>query len=359
MARRFRRRGQTDVPFHFIFALVGGVLFLAFFFILIRSVLTGSEDRDVRETSYAVETIITTSLTNPDAFTIAEVKNDEYRFGCEVLPNGKVSESYVQVGKGKDFDEKGLVYVPVFSPRVVKGDQLFTSTRTWEAPFPVANLAVLSNNRTRYVIVYSGNNQKAHDYVEKENLAGFGFDFVASGNLANYKDAGFDQYRFVYFNVKGADPSSIPSEFKKTGSSNSALVISFGEKGDASGTVTFYDDLAVLKPTSFSYYGTAMLDAALFSQDSAVFSCNMAKVFGRLQTASLILKGRLTSYPRPSQPPTQCDLIYQSASDYFDLYTVANFDFKKFAALTSSGGTIESLEESNRRLLSLQCPQLY
>ena len=113
------RRAQLQIGFHWVFALVGGLMFFFFFFILIRSIIGQSEEQDLRELSFAVETIIKTGLANPDTFSVAELSEAEYHFVCTEDSIG-ISNSYVRINEA-EFEQMALRYVPLFTPRTVRG----------------------------------------------------------------------------------------------------------------------------------------------------------------------------------------------------------------------------------------------
>jgi hypothetical protein len=352
--RRFHRHGQHEIPLHWIFALVGGVLFLLFFFILIRSVTTQHEEKSGRDLAFAVETIVTTAASTPDTFTVTDLQDAKYSFACERGAASFLSyvfvESAVKPAKAQ-LDTENLRYVPVFSPSSVSGDQLFTSTRAWEAPFPIGSLVLLSNNRTRYVLV--GDIRLTKSFVDEENLGGFDILRLGSSAFSNVKDEGFDQYRFVFFNLPFKLP---PQEF--LGKRNGALVIHTVDDGE-SGTLDFYDNLksGTKAPTSIPFAGRAMLDAAIFSQEYGSFDCNMAKALERLNTTIIILRLRLDTLGKDLGLQTKCGAIFDEAKAALTEYG-KNPDWA-FAAAAAGSGPIIQLSGINQRAFAADCPSIY
>lgn|GEM_PF-1976485 len=354
------RRAQLQISFHFIFALIGGLLFLLFFFILIRSVVHTSEEGDTRGLSFKVESIIRTAAATPDTFTVTSLPTRDYRFVCEKDAEGVFS--YVQVGQADVADQHALDHVPVFAPRSVEGDELFTLTRTWEAPFPIGSLMVVDNNRTRYVIVDSAGalvQEEPQSFIKEQNLAGFNMQPFSSAMLASYPDTGFDRYRFILFN---GNPSAIPVALRDK---STALVVQRHDKG---GTLTFYDELGTGIPSataSIVYYGDAMLLAAIFSHDTPSFLCNRGKAYERLDGALLILQRRLTDIKnqKPNPLPAEwndCLKLYNSAAGLLQAFKGDPTGSFATAAASTPGGPLPALEQVNRRLLNKQdCPLIY
>ena len=361
MARHFSRpalskAGQIEIPFHWIFALVGGFLFLLFFFVLIRSVVTSNQQRDTADLTLSVQTILLNALTKPGEFTVSDLQSASYRFVCERDAAGMLS--YVRIGQGS-YDPSQLRYVPFFSPSVVEGDQLFTRTAVWKAPFPVSPVLLVSNNRTRYVFVGSaGSLPSIRSFIQGEGLDGFNTFVASSSAMGAVKDEGLDQYRFVFFGGF-ADPGQA---FKNA----TALNVQLSADG-TSGTLTFYDDLscagscgvAPRAQLTVPFVGTAMLDAAIFSQDSSAFRCGFAKMEERLNTSVTTLLGRLDDLSSPStNVPQQCKALYGQARQ-----PLQDYETDPLGAFSSVGGNpsaAQQIQTIQRRLAAEGvCPGVY
>ncbi len=344
------RRGQLQISFHFLFALIGGLLFLLFFFILIQSVLTQDEARERRGLAFRVEAILRTAAATPDTFTRTSLPEEEYRLVCEQDALGTFS--YVRVGQGSVTDQHALDHIPLFAPPVVEGEELFTLTRSWEAPFPVGSLLYADNNRTRYVIVDTPAavaRGEPEAFIRRQNLAGFNIRPWSADRLADYPDEGFRRYRFL---LLAGDPARIPASLPA-----SALVVTPRGEG---GLLAFHDRPGEA-PTArnVAYYGEAMLLAALFSHDWQGYACNAAKAEGRLAHASLILQRRLDLL-EPSPLPDDwdaCEQAYAQARSLLAAYAAEPGTAYRDAL--DGRGPIAALEDLNRQLLGLQCPLLY
>lgn len=357
---RRSRRGQVEIPFHLIFAAVGGILFLLFFFILIKSILHAGEKQQGRDLVSGVETVILTASASPNTFTVTNVQEATYEFRCE---RDQLSfDSYLRVDTFSESSDKEVFrHVALFSPRVVKGDQLFTSTQTWNAPFPVARFLLLSNNRTRYIFV-AGSQQGLKglkSFVEEKNLESFGIDHVMKGALSTYREQDFDQYRFVFFDATPteSDLVSLKEKFEKVG----VLVVQRSGIDDQAGSLTFYDwtgcAAKACSPTATTkqYYGDAMLLAAIFSEDATIFSCNMAKAYERLNTTLAILDGRIGRLLSQDgiAMNDECVPYLQNGRELLQNYGAHPDAF--FANPTM----LKELKTVNTQLVTRVCPQVY
>jgi len=343
------RRGQLQIPFHFIFALVGGFLFLLFFFILIKSVLHSEESTTSYENAFHLETSLYSALSTPDTFSVITVPNNKYTIACVRDDNG--IESYIRIGSSDSYDPNALRYVPLFAPRSVEGDQLFTATLTWRAPFPVTSLLVASNNRTRYVFV--GDTENAEEFIESMNLGGFGHDII--DDLPGYEDEGFDQYRFIF--LEGFEPGMVSQSFRETfGKKATLLAVETSLYGDySSGTMIFYNDpLKLDQKLTAPYYGEAMLAAGIFSGNSKIFSCNMVKVFERLNMTVQILQERIDELPESQE----CTPSYSLAKAYLDGYRTP---YGLFASVADdpTNNNILALQNVNEDVRAFGCPAVY
>lgn len=370
-ARGRRRKGQLTIPFHLIFTIVGGALFLLFFFILIRSVVKAGTDTNVRDLTFSTETIISTSMTNPESFTIANLQPATFLFIC----SDQGRESYVRpTGEGIDMESQTLItdslqHVPLFSPRVVRGDELFTSTRTWKVPFPVGSLVMLSNNRTHYIFIDTVSND-VYQYLEEENLDAYSIEFVSTSNINSIEPRGYDQYRVIFFDIQG---SSFPgwllqAQQRLDGEEVTFLRVEIDEPYDQ-GKLFFYDKehytaQEVTDPANYhelTFFGSAMLDAAVFSENYALFSCNMEKAVRRFGTTLEILKLRaadLADDPITTDFPDECsDIFNDYGVPYLDQYSDAT-DLGGFSNAIQSGA-VDNLETTYNQLLMEDCPLLY
>ncbi len=350
------RKGQLGIQFHWVFTLIGGILFLLFFFVLIRSVLHSDQARTTRELSFDVGTIIAKAPLSPDTFSVADVPDATYRFACEQDAQGGVTYSYVRIDN-QSYEDTGLRDIAVFSPATVRGDQLFTATATWQAPFPIASMVLLSNNRTRYVLV--GLPQVTKRFVDQGNLGGFNILYVGPGGVSSVTDEGFDRYRFIYFGGYTAPPSAFLT------ARNSALVVHQDPDGET-GTLDFHDSLApgAPSPPGVPYAGEAMLAAAAFTDSYAAFRCNMAKAEGSLATAKKILLDRLKAilalYDAGNSahvPDGRCQADYLRGKALIEAYPSPGEESAYNAYVQQ--GNLRELEDIDSRLVTRGCPRLY
>lgn len=286
-------RAQMQVQFQWLFAVIGGILFLLFFFTIINTLINSADEVQQRNINFAADVVFRASLANPETFTLTELPEPvTIQFACELAPAAPPAlrtfdASHARVNS-ESYTPSALRYIPFFSPRQIAGDQIFTLTRTWDAPFPVTRLLMVSNNRTRYVLLTPvGWLQRAKEFVRAENLGKFSFETrsISSAGAVELASRGVDQYRFILVNADfGAFYANLDNRFKRP--ENTALVVTTAQDDFGSGTLQFHDDLSTGAPTgsAVNYYGKAMLDAALFAGSRELFTCNMQKAYERLYT---------------------------------------------------------------------------
>ncbi len=351
--RRFRRRrgreGQFEIQFHWIFALIGGILFLLFFLILLRSIITDDEERSARQIGFDVESVIAAAATSPETFHLTRVPTATYTFGCEEEA-GRIRAAYIRINE-QSYDQDSLRYVPLFSPRTLRGDQLFLLTTTLEAPFPVTNLVVASNNRTRYV--YIGDPGSVNRFLQAHHLDAYGHDVVTS--ITNYPDEGYDQYRLIYFDSSPVFGSGFPGFLSQKAT---ALTLAF-DHDRKGGTATFYDDLVTPTGKAHRFIGEGMAVAAIFAGTSSSFTCNLAKAEERLATTITILQRRINAlYPLVL---SDCQTLLSEGTGSLVSYrsSLATGFTNVTAGPLISGGVAATLVKTNDALIAEGCPALY
>lgn len=355
-------KGQLSIPFPLIFALVGGFFFLLFFFVMIRAVIHSNTVKSTRQLSFTVETAVMTALANHNTFSKLSLQKGKYVFTCD---KGPPFESYVRINDGSFENPQLFRYVPLFSPPVINGDELFISTRSWKAPFPITSLLLIANNRTRFVFV--GNKPLIKNFIDRENLNNYGIDVVKTSDLGSYVDKSFDRYIFVTFNAKPG--SSWPSD--ETFNGSSVLEVKSSDSFH-SGNFTFKElncfadpstpcSLQPPSPTSstINFQGGAMLDGAIFSGDEKLFECNFDKLQERALTASDILHLRLhnlTVYATNNNL-SECLTLYPTAETLLSEY---KSDAKDGSLSNFFGGEgVKKILTTDRELLAQDCPTLY
>ncbi|RME30833.1 hypothetical protein D6789_04470 [Candidatus Woesearchaeota archaeon] len=288
-------RAQLQIQFQWFFAIIGGFLFLLFFFMLIRTLVHSADVAQQRNLNFAADVILRTSLANPNTFTRTDLPAPvTFTFACELAPPPTPTTpptprgfdaTHVRVNS-ESYTPYALRHIPFFSPQRVQGDQLFTLTRTWKAPFPITRLLMVSNNHTHYVVlVPTGWLARVKNFVKEENLKKFSFETRVASATGSLAARGADQYRYILFNTDfNAFYTNLDSQFKQP--ENSALVVTSDRDDFSTGTLRFYDDLStgLISGPAINYYGAAMLDAAIFAGTRELYECNMQKAYERLYT---------------------------------------------------------------------------
>ncbi len=340
-------RGQFAIQFNWVFAILAGFLFLLFFFAVIKSVLQTSGERAARDTSFRVETILVESSGTSGRFATFTVPRAAYHFACEA-EDGVVRESYVRVNE-EAYNPVGLRDTPVFTPLAIRGGELFVETKEWNAPFPVTNLVLVANNQTRFVFITGSERRKEllARLLEEEGLSPFGHDLLLLKDLDEYEDEGFGQYVFVYW---GASYQRPPSAFWEKGR---AVLVQ-----EEPPILEFYDRLSSPEPTSYWYGGLAMVEAALFAGNSALFACNMLKAEERFRAVKALLAERLALLLE-EESLARCYDSYREGAYILESLPGPASENEAFGAAMKRGGLADRLARLNKELLVKNCPLIY
>lgn len=368
------RRGQLQIPFQWIFALVGGALFLFFFFMVIRSVLQTSEETQEMKLEFALDASLKTAATNPETFTVIQLPG-EHRMTFDCGFDGSLRDftsASVRVDD-QSYDPMGLRHVPLFSAPRITDDQLLVLTRSWHAPFIVTRLMMVAGNRTGYYLISRLSQLDAtKELVRSENIGGFDLRVITVDSLDSIEPSGNENYRFVLFDINYNDfLARLDARFRQPENGAVQIITDDFEQG----RLIFYDNLQGTAPSgpAIHFVGGAMLDAAIFSNGILNYQCNMRKAYDRLVTAIIVHRertARLVQAVDAGHIDPQCRQYYIEALQHLARYLtdsrgvgVALQSINRppvfFDMAVQGDGPIPELEELNGRLLKNDCPLIY
>lgn len=287
--------------FKYIFALVAGAVILLFFVKLAMNMVGTSDRLSSAETGFLFDDMLTASSVNSDSSTQIPSRPWptplEFSFG-KGLSCGKLSFSSYQQSTQKI----------IFSPSTLKGVQVGAWTQSWFYPFKVANFFFLTNQDSKYFLVYSPSDAAVADFVRGIDSAAAPTDtsehFPKSFALESIpKDQVFARLgsaskfgfvKLVFFNT--APPPNIPPSVSYV---RIDYVDCEPEKNDddCRGSVAFFN------PSRNSFFmGKPMLYGAILSDDFDSYSCQLSRVYDALAMTSSIYsaKADLLALKRPS-----------------------------------------------------------
>jgi len=340
------KKAQLNISFHFIFVLIGGLLFLIFFFLVIKAMVGSSEASDTRALTQGINSIIYNALPNTNSFDIARIPPDTSLYYTCDMYQGVVDSSFIGVNSQLPEDlvsDTAFKNIPLFMPSNVQGSRLFTWTIPWEAPFKITNLVLVTNNRTKYYFVRNDYSTKIDSFLK--DLPAINYESISLGDVSLINDQ-FQNYRFVIFS-NSLSPSSfnLPDSVKKK--STFVKVMPDNTNGFDSFKLEFFNSLGQSEGSQETYYGETLAYAAIFADNKTKFECDYFKAKQRMNLSLRIIKTRLakitTNLPVDKK---KCNEIYVLAE-------------KKLLNLNLALTSQETLESYNRQLMARNCPLIY
>lgn len=319
------KKGQIELPFHLVFALIAGSVILLIFIIFAFKGYNVSKAEASIDISNTLNLLLTSTEVSPKTFLpIEDLPKSKLEFTCE---------DFSIEGQAKSYQNK-----IVFAPSQLETTKLFIWSFDWNAPFYVTNMIAITSPSVIYVFV--GNN---NDPLMNSIRSAFPKNITARfvNNLNNFPYTGHEYTRFIFVNSNPTMPPSFAN--KKV----SALKVAQTDTLEH-GYITFYkNDITRPIATPSEYFGQALLYGAIFTDNAETYGCNIQKAINRLQNIAKIYDkkqdilrgnipgGRICTYNAPIK-----QLIVTSS--------------EKFPKTT-----IDEIKKVNKVLQQQSCPVIY
>jgi hypothetical protein len=148
-----------EMQFNWLFVLIAGAIFLAFFFSLIRGHSSDSAKEDASSAQQELDSLLRSSQSSAELQKIIAF-GKQLRFSCYDSGNSAtsgVSSSFVSEYYVGDSDSAVQYnYKVIFSPRVLDGKELIVKSSAFRMPFNIMPFVFLMNKDIEFVFV--GNN---------------------------------------------------------------------------------------------------------------------------------------------------------------------------------------------------------
>jgi hypothetical protein len=272
------KRADVSVQFNWIFILIIGVIIITFFLSIVSKQKAQADTKISVNVVNAFKTILQSSLVKERATQMISLPNYDMEFYCDLdtctdqgCNSGyRIKDSSVDMGSGQ---------MSIFSPDVLKGRKMITYSFEWNMPFHIKNFLFVSADQIRYVVV--NDTDPAMFFLFRRIYPdNFTTDFVKLGDLNKIKNENFYKVRYIFFNK---DPnglnllSSIPGNVNVT----AVNVKLSGKKGF--GSVDYYytkgNPISLVQYGTVNYFDNATMLAAIYSENPALYNCNMVKAF--------------------------------------------------------------------------------
>ncbi|NJL43809.1 MAG: hypothetical protein HC945_00575 [Nitrosarchaeum sp.] len=330
------------MQFTWIFALVAGITFLAFFIYLAGGMLDQNEDaRDV-----AIIANLESKLKEMRSSKATSTQIKGFGKDITIICEQAQQRSELRIGSlSKDTRTLAL-----YAPHNIKGQQLTLHTRPIQTPFLADTALYITDEQHRYHFLSepTGIAQELH-----ENLHNLTSTYGITAPQGNFPTRQIlistPRQRFLPTDI------TIPP---RTG--NGAVIITPQDQTDPEGisTVTYYEGTGTgfIPGPTLPVLGRAGMLAAIFSEDAETLACAQSKSLSRIATVAAIHLKQATAM--------QNDLQAQSnrcAGAYFDI--LSSLRAIENAAKTSDLQTLSTQAQTLKRAhndLQLQdCPHVY
>lgn len=313
-------KGQIELPFHLVFALVAGSIILLIFVVFAFKGFTISKAEHAIDVANTLHLLLTsTEISSKTFLPIEDLPKVKLEFTCE---------DFSVDGQAKSYRNK-----IVFAPSSLKTTRLFFWSFDWNVPFYVTNMIAITSPSVLYVFV-GGPGDELMKFLQGTIPRNITTLFTPT--VQNFQPTGHEQTRFIFVN----NDQTIPASF--AGRKVNGLRI----KGTVDNPdVTFLSERGQpIQP--FPLLGPALLLGAIFSDNIETYSCNVDKAFTRLQYLARIYDAKQT-YLAQHVTGRSCSYTAPLSS---------LFSSTKQNALKS---TVDTIKQTNKMLQQQSCPLIY
>jgi len=287
---------------------------------------------------------------NPTSIKDIGYFNTELNFDCVDEPQ---HEFFIKGSSSRFLLDSQLI----FSPEMIGGANIIAWTLDYNAPYPVASMLLLSDDKTRYIFDGALDADiNIYDVMPPQ----FSKLRWSKTRFDEITDDGFRKYVFI---TRGSLPALSPSVRAK-GQASILLLPSSSTYGE----IEFYESTTSLQTPALEgeagFVTREMLFAAIVSGDYYLYMCGVDKLIDRMRFSDEINKVRMDKLEQKYLPQAViCSVFYGNAID-------AIID-KQEALTTSILGRgfhdrisefvryKEDLEQINSELQSSSCPLMY
>jgi len=328
------KRGVISLQFNWIFVLVAGTIILV--------LITGIMIKQSNLSKVSLNILILNNLDN----IFSSLESNEGLVYEVKIPESKLEfacNSYSIEGISKQLD--GVV---IFSPSILEGKIIISTTIDWKIPFKATNFVYLSNPDRRYIFV-SGDEFARSIYdlipneIEKDIYSNQ--NQIVGKNDVNVRIIFFEDY---------IENINIPFAFNSGRESITALKVS-GDKDK--GSIDFFDvqdNIFVLKGTSYYARNEGLL-GAVFSDDVSKYECVMVNAFKKLELVSQVYESKAKNL-MITFVDHECEQYYDSAAISVIKESSRVFSFSMIDSIDINA---KNLELQNNQLKNLSCPLIY
>ena len=320
------KKAQLEVSFNWIFVILAGGAILFFFMNVVNTQTDQGRETLSRTITVRMDSIFSALESSPNSVQVNDRLNFDMQFSC--LEDG---HSYtVNNGNARNYLESQIL----FSPHEIGSSRLITWTLKHQAPYPISNLLLVTDERTAYVFI--GDDAKPlYDAMPEEFIK---FHYTT---IDEFEDQGHRKYVVVRQAVIGDSLELPPALNRKTS------IVRF--TGINSGNIEFQGQGD--NNNNIKFYGREILFAAIITGDKDLFNCGLEKLKEKSKIMHEIMHKKSIKIRERDELSQSCGALYQ---DHFlnpmnDTLKTNPFD----------AGAISQIRDHNTRLTRGSCPTIY
>ncbi|MDP3917033.1 MAG: hypothetical protein Q8Q42_01980 [Nanoarchaeota archaeon] len=305
-SRIYRKKGDTSILFNWIFAIIAGAVILMFFVKFSFVSISGNKMLEGNRILVFLDDKL-------DAFGVGEGSdtinlNDDFKIGfsCGVISSGETANN--------NFYERSTDKV-LFSPQILKGDEIKVWTKKWEFPYGIATFFYLGNPKNRILFVAESYNVDEVLSIADNIPPIFKVQVTDKQKfdpglfLSQVK--GYDKFTVVYFGT----PSFTVNQLKSLYGVNVEVIIIDLENN----TAKIYDSFGNVYDEF--YIGDEMMYGLIFSGSG--YSCIKERAIQRYQVIDSIYSDKVTRLMGKTKDQTCIDMLNE-ARKMLDNYRYIN-----------------------------------
>ena len=352
-----------EMQFHWIFVLIAGALILAFFFSVVQKQRSISEEKLSLTLASQMEAIYAGAIESKGTIQPLVTPQPGIAFSCS-----EVCDCNYYIGKrATEFRDK-----LIFAPDMIKGADTWAWALEWKFPFRVNNFLMLSSPTIKYNIIYeAGDSQSPQAFkrfmkIFPTELNHETFSSIGAVNL--FTPQGDQHLRLIFVGIQPQSPSTLDlrSEFEEESVSGVYIDPDFRQ-------VVFYEK-SDPDELSFNQYESILTEettayAAMAAADHRMYNCMMQRAFKQLSVIADVQEERAMKIQDEMDDLLRLECGYDDAVNYLrnvataagGLSTSPDFSRQEqaYSALQTIRATQSDLENENRRLFRLGCPELF
>jgi hypothetical protein len=294
------RKGQLAIPLHWIYILIAGAVILVFFIVIVSKQKTISQDSLSITVIGKLEGIFTGASLSEQTVNIIDIPNLQLKFVCD-----ETGYSEFKVG---DVSSE-ITNQPFFAPSTLETSQLVTWALEFNMPIKVTNLLYIGSTSINYLVVYDPANPTLMNQIQNTIPEQFNFNYIPISSLETFTSK--TQYTKLIYTTRPS--ATLPLSIRRLPDSH-VTAVEIGPEAatfySKQGATLVYDDAVAIIPTLNEKNPTWI--AAIFSDSSVAYRCNMGKAFKRLSLLSPIYQQRTQRITDSYTPPDRCSLLAES-----------------------------------------------